>query len=478
MAPADLFAAALAQRLAQQAPLAERLRPRSLDEIVGQRHLLGKGRPLRALIEADRLSSVVLWGPPGVGKTTLARLVAGETEKAFVALSAVTAGVKDVRDVIDSARRRLGEYGRGTILFLDEVHRFNRAQQDALLPAVEDGSVVLIGATTENPYVSINAPLLSRSTLFRLRPLTDDDIREVVARGLRTEGAAAEPDAVDHLVARVDGDARAVLTAVEVAVALARSGADARAESASTEPADSAAAGATSTTSTTTAPPAAEAVVSLADAEAALDARALRFGPDAHYDQISAFIKSIRGSDPDAGLYWLARLLAGGEDARFIARRLLILAAEDVGLADPMSLVVTEAAARAVEYVGLPEARLHLAQAVVHLALAPKSNSIYAALGRAEADVESMPAGEVPAHLRDASYRGARQIGHGVGYKYPHDRPDGWVDQLYLPRELRGRRYYEGSDHGREPELVHRWMARTGQKPDELAGAADPQARE
>ena len=435
--PADLFAAALADRLARQAPLAERLRPRSLDEIVGQRHLLARGRPLRALIEADRLSSVVLWGPPGVGKTTLARLVAGETEKAFVALSAVTAGVKDVRDVIDGARRRLGEYGRGTILFLDEVHRFNRAQQDALLPAVEDGSVVLIGATTENPYVSINAPLLSRSTLFRLRPLADDDIREVVGRGLAAEGATADEEAVDHLVSRVDGDARAVLTAVEVAVALARARDDSGPDGHG------------------------EVVVTLLDAEAALDARALRFGPDAHYDQISAFIKSIRGSDPDAGLYWLARLLASGEDARFIARRLLILAAEDVGLADPMALVVSEAAARSVEYVGLPEARLHLAQAVVHLALAPKSNSVYAALARAEADVESLPAGEVPPHLRDASYRGARQIGHGVGYKYPHDRPSGWVDQAYLPRDLRDRRYYLGSEHGREPELVRRWLSRT-----------------
>ncbi len=435
----DLFAAALAERLSRQAPLAERLRPHSLEQIVGQQHLLGKGRPLRALIEADRLSSVILWGPPGVGKTTLARLVAGETEKAFVALSAVTAGVKDVRDVIEAARRRLGEYGRGTILFLDEVHRFNRAQQDALLPAVEDGSVVLMGATTENPYISINAPLLSRSTLFRLRPLSTEEIREVLARGLAHEGAEAEPDAIDHLVDRVEGDARAVLTAVEVAAALARS---------RVANGDGAAV-----------------VVDLADAEAALDARALRLGPDAHYDQISAFIKSIRGSDPDAGLYWMARLLAGGEDPRFIARRLMILASEDVGLADPLALVVAEAAARTVEFVGLPEARLALAQAVVHLALAPKSNSVYVALGKAEADVESMPAGEVPAPLRDASYRGARQIGHGVGYKYPHDTVAGWVPQAYLPKELRDRQYYEPSDHGREPEMARRWRERTNRLP-------------
>ena len=427
----DLFDAAAAERLRGRAPLAARLRPRTLDEVVGQDHLVGPGRPLRELIEADRLSSVILWGPPGTGKTTLARVVALTTAKAFEELSAVTAGVKDVRGVIERARDRLGVHGTGTILFLDEVHRFNKAQQDALLPAVEDGLIVLIGATTENPHFEVNPPLMSRSTLFRLHPLDDASLVELVRRGLAAEQATVDDDAVEHLAARSGGDGRHALTGIEVAVALAgrRTGAE---------------------------PGAGPAHVTLADAEAAADAKAVRYGRDGHYDVISAFIKSIRGSDADAGLYWLARMLEAGEDPRFIARRLVILASEDIGLADDGALLVADAAARAVEYVGLPEAQLNLAHAVVRLATAPKSNRVTVALGRAAADARTAGAGEVPMHLRDAHYQGAKSLGHGDGYRYPHDDPDGWVAQEHRPAEVAGNVYYEPSAHGAEAALAER----------------------
>jgi putative ATPase len=440
----DLFASAAEETLARQAPLADRLRPRTIDEIVGQEELLGAGRPLRVLIEGDRLSSVILWGPPGTGKTTLARVIADTTAKAFEALSAVSATVKDVREVAARARQRLGERGQGTILFLDEVHRFNKAQQDALLPSVEEGLLVLIGATTENPYFEVNPPLLSRSTLFRLHALDADAARALVERGLAAEGATAEADAVDHLVTRAAGDGRHVLTSLEVAVALAR-----RRVGSGGVPG-----------------------ITLSDAEAALGTKALRYGRDDHYDVVSAFIKSIRGSDPDAGLWWLAVMLEAGEDPRFIARRLVILASEDVGMADPQGLVMADAAARAVEFVGLPEAQLNLAHAVVYLATAPKSNRVTVAIGKARADVRERPAGEVPAHLRDAHYRGAASLGHGEGYEYPHDDPEGWVAQEHRPREVAGRHYYDPSAHGHESEIADR-MARLPQ-PDPAEPAEQP----
>ena len=442
MSGEDLFSGAAEERIAERAPLAARLRPRTLDEIVGQQHLVGPGAPLRALIESDRLTSAILWGPPGPGKTTLASVVAAATAKHFVPLSAVSAGVKDVREVVESARRLLGEQGRGTILFLDEVHRFNRTQQDALLPSVEEGLLVLIGATTENPFFEVNAPLLSRSTLWRLEPLTLEELEVVVCRGLDAEGAPAEPEAVSALVGLADGDARAALTTLEVAVALAGPG-----------------------------------PVTLVDVERARHSRLHHYGEDDHYDQVSAFIKSLRGSDPDAALYWLARMLESGEDARFIARRLVILASEDVGEADPLALVVADAAARAVEFVGLPEAQLNLAQAVVHLACAPKSNRVTVALGRAQRDVREGPRGEVPAHLRDAHYRSAGSIGHGEGYDYPHDHPGAWVEQQYRPTELQDHRYYEPGSEGHEAAVAERLRRRRPEGPAEPDGGDEPPGR-
>ena len=415
-------------RLARRAPLADRLRPTRLDDIVGQDHLLGPGRPMRALIEGDRLSSVILWGPPGTGKTTLARVIARVTAQDFTEMSAVSATVKDVRELVARAADRLGEADVGTILFLDEVHRFNKAQQDALLPSVESGLIILIGATTENPYFEVNAPLLSRSTLFRLEPLERDAVLALLGHGLEAEDATAADEALGLLADRVAGDGRQALTSLEVAVALAEDRGDRR--------------------------------VTLADAEAALGTKAIRYGRDDHYDVISAFIKSIRGSDPDAGLYWLARMLEAGEDPRFIARRLVVLASEDVGMADPTGLVVADAAARAVEFVGLPEARLNLAQCVVHLATSPKSNRVTVALGRAAVDARASGEGRVPIHLRDASYQGAAEIGHGDGYQYPHDDPRGWVSQQYRPDEVAGNVYYAPSSHGFEREVADRMSDR------------------
>ena len=400
--------------------------------MVGQEHLVAPGAPLRTLAESDRVGSAILWGPAGTGKTTLARLLAATTAKHLVTLSATAAGVKDVREALAEAERRLGEHRQGTMLFVDEVHRFNKSQQDVLLPAVEDGLVVLIGATTENPFFEVNPPLLSRSSLWRLRPLSPENLRTLIWRGLAAEDAAATDDAVDAVVAACEGDARAALTTVEVAVALARAGAQG----------DAGGAGGAGGT--------APIELTIEDMARARDGRLFHQGADEHYDQISALIKSVRGSDPDAGLYWMARMIEGGEDPRFLARRLVILASEDVGLADPQALLIAEAAARAVEYVGLPEAALNLAEAVIYLARAPKSNSVVVALGRAQEDVRSGAAQEVPAHLRDSHYKAAGSLGHGEGYVYPHTDPSGVVAQQYRPEALEGHVYYEPSPHGAE----------------------------
>jgi putative ATPase len=418
----SLFADAADRRLQRQAPLAARLRPRTLDEVVGQEHLVGPGAPLRRLAESDRVGSAILWGPAGTGKTTLARLLADTTSKHLTTLSATAAGVKDVREALAEAQHRLGEQGQGTMLFIDEVHRFSKSQQDVLLPAVEDGLVVLIGATTENPFFEVNPPLLSRASLWRLHPLSPDNLRTLIRRGLDLEGADAEEDAIDAVVAASEGDARSALTTVEVAVALVRAAAEEAGADADTD---------------------ARVVLTMDDMSRARDGRLFHQGADEHYDQISALIKSVRGSDPDAGLYWMARMIEAGEDPRFLARRMVILASEDIGLADPQALLVAEAAARAVEYVGLPEAALNLAEAVIYLARAPKSNAVVVALGRAQADVRSAVSQEVPSHLRDAHYKGAAGLGHGEGYVYPHDDPSGVVVQQYRPEALEGRVYYE-----------------------------------
>ena len=417
----DLFSAAAEEQLRSQSPLAARLRPRTIDDVVGQEHLVGIGKPLRSLVEQDKLSSAIFWGPPGTGKTTLALAVAGTTKRAFEQLSAVTAGVKDVREVIERARQRLGMHGQGTILFLDEIHRFSKSQQDALLPAVEDGTLTLIGATTENPFFEVNAPLRSRSTLFRLEPLSRDAIRVLIDRGLTAMGTTATLDAKDLLTERSGGDGRQVLTSLEVSVALSH-----------------------------------PEQVLVEHVEAALGTSALRYGRDDHYDVVSAFIKSLRGSDPQAATYYLARMLEAGEDARFIVRRMVIFASEDIGLADPTALMIAVAATQALEHVGLPEAELNLAHAAIHLATAPKSNRAALAIWGARADIKNGAVGEVPAHLRDAHYQGAAVLGHGTGYDYPHDDPRGWVPQQYLPDELVDKRWYEPSPHGREREIGHR----------------------
>ena len=425
----SLFDAAAEEAAAAAAPLAVRMRPLTLDEVIGQPQLTGDGSPLRKLAEHDAPMSLLLWGPPGTGKTTLAYVVSRVTRRRFVELSAVSAGVKDVRAAIDAARTELGLTGSQTVLFIDEVHRFNKAQQDALLPAVENRWVSFIGATTENPSFSVVGPLMSRSLLLTLRPLGDDDMRVVIDRALADErglsGAVTLGEGVAEQLVRVaGGDARRALTYLEAAALGLGEGS----------------------------------VIDLASLERAVDRAAVRYdrAGDQHYDVISAFIKSIRGSDADAALHYLARMIEAGEDPRFIARRLIVHASEDVGMADPSALQVAIAAAQAVEFVGLPEARINLAQAVIHLSLAPKSNSVVRAIGAAQADIQAGLAGSVPAHLRDASYRGAARLGHGRGYLYPHDCPDGVVAQAYAPEAVAGRRYYEPSRHGAEARYAER----------------------
>jgi putative ATPase len=410
----DLFDEAASRRLESLAPLAQRLRPQTLDEFVGQDHVVGSGRALRRAIDADRIPSLVLFGPPGSGKTTLARIIATRTGAEFEELSAVSATVAQVREVLARASERLGANGRRTILFLDEIHRFNKAQQDALLPGVEQGLVTLIGATTENPYFELNSALLSRTQLYELEPLSEDDLRRVVRRGAAELGADLSAE-IEALVARrAGGDARSALAILELAVATARD-----AGTATTE----------------------------AHVEDAARKRPLVYDRrgDSHYDFISAWIKSTRASDPQASIYYLAVMLEGGEDPRFIARRMIVLASEDIGNADPQALLVAVAAAQAVEHVGLPEARLNLAQAAIYLARAPKSNASYAALNAAAADVREHGHLRPPDALRSAAYPGARKLGRGAGYVYPHDDPAGF-DVDCLPDALKGRIYYRGED--------------------------------
>ena len=430
MVAEDLFESALEERFDEFAPLAARMRPKTLDEFVGQDHIVGKGGPLRSLIEADRLTSVILWGPPGTGKTTLASIVATATKSRFVQLSAVSSGVADVRKVLKESKESLGATGRKTILFIDEIHRFNKSQQDALLQAVENSWVTLIGATTENPFFEVNSPLISRSLLFRLNPLGAEEIGTIVdraikepKRGLGASGISVEPDAVAHIVDRAGGDARFALNALEVSVAVATARGDD--------------------------------TVKTATAEEALQRRVVRYdkGGDQHYDVISAFIKSLRGSDPDAAVWWLAQMLEAGEDPRFIARRMVIFASEDVGNADPMGLVVAVSAFHALEFVGLPEAQLNLSQAVLYLATAPKSNASTTAITKASRTLQERGVGEVPKHLRDAHYPGAKKLGHGEGYRYPHSFDGGWVEQQYLPDNVSEETFYLPTDRGYEKEI-------------------------
>ncbi|GBD00102.1 putative AAA domain-containing protein [bacterium HR17] len=417
-------------------PLAARLRPRTLDEFIGQAHLLGAGQPLRAAIERGQLHSAILWGPPGCGKSTLALLLARHVQAPFEAMSAVVAGVAEVRQVIAAARQRR-QRGQRTVLFLDEVHRFNKAQQDALLPAVEDGTLIFIGATTENPFFYLTPPLLSRCRLYRLEPLTPEQVLTLLKRALTDERGLgrlrvqADDDALQFIADRSGGDARRALNALE-ATFLTAQGSQSK--------------------------PQAIICVTRAVAESVLRDAPLAYqrAGDDHYDVASAFIKSVRGSDPDAALYWLARFLASGEDPRFIARRMVIAAAEDIGLADPQALVIAVAAAHAVDLVGVPEAQIPLAEAAIYLAAAPKSDSAYKAIAKAMDEIARHGPQPVPPHLRDASYKGAKQLGHGVGYLSPHDVPDRFVKQSYLPPTVRGLPFYEPTEQGFEKVIAAR----------------------
>ena len=417
-------------------PLATRMRPHTLDEFLGQEEIVGHGSLIRTVIEKDDIPSLIFWGPPGCGKSTLASIIAQHTSARFEHFSAVTSGVPEMRKVIQRAKELRKIEDRKTILFVDEIHRFNKAQQDALLPHVEDGTVTLIGATTENPYFEVNSPLISRSRILRFEPLTAEHIRQLTLRalsdkerGLGNEEVQLEEDALNHIVDIAQGDARNALNALELAVKAAPIDEKTKIK-----------------------------IVTEKIAEQAVQKRVLKYDKDGdnHYDTISAYIKSMRGSDPDAAVYWLARMLAAGEDPKFIARRLVIQAAEDVGNADPMALVVANAAAQAVMFVGMPEAQIPLAQATIYLACAPKSNASYVAIDRANRDIAERKGPPVPLHLRDANYPGAKALGHGKGYLYPHSYPGHFVEQEYLPSTAKSKRYYEPTDHGHEARFKQR----------------------
>ncbi len=414
-------------------PLAYRMRPLSLDDVIGQEDIIGEGKLLHRAIKVDRIQSLIFYGPPGTGKTSLAQVIARQTESNFIKLNAVTSGVKDIRQVIETAENNLNLHNNKTILFIDEIHRFNKSQQDALLPAVEEGVVVMIGATTENPYFEVNSPLLSRSRIFRLNPLTEDNIVEILNRALNNKDRGLGEYDVSitneefKIIARLsEGDARTALNALELAVL--------------TTPADQ------------------DGKININEEIIAesLQKKVLNYdkGGDNHYDTISAFIKSMRGSDPDASLFWLAKMLEAGEDPKFIVRRVIVHAAEDVGLADPMALQVATAAAKAVEFVGMPEAQIPLAEAVLYIATAPKSNSVVTGIGSAMDFVRNNNTGTVPMHLRDAHYKGAKDLGHGEGYKYPHSYPGNFVKQNYLPEGLEDLKFYNPGREGREGRMT------------------------
>jgi putative ATPase len=435
----ELFEVDAQPVLAADAPLAERMRPTSLEEFVGQSHLLGEGKPLRRAVESDRLTSLILWGPPGTGKTSLAQIIAKRTQAHFVALSAVLAGVKDIRAVIEEARRQRQRFGKRTLLFIDEIHRFNKAQQDALLPHVERGTLIFIGATTENPSFEVIAPLLSRTRVFTLQPLAPEDLSALLQRALQdpTRGlghtpVTLAPAAHDLLVSLANGDARVALNILELAFLTTEPGTDGRR------------------------------VLDLPRIEEAAQQRTLLYDKagEEHYGLISALHKSLRGSDPDAALYWLGRMLEAGEDPLYVVRRLIRFASEDVGNADPQALLIAVAAMQAVHFVGMPEGNLALAQAAVYLATAPKSNALYAAYAKVQEDIQRTQALPVPMHLRNAPTALMRELGYGRGYKYPHDYPDRHVEETYLPENLRGRVYYEPVDDGHERlirQRLRRW---------------------
>ena len=428
----DLFDYMRENSMEKESPLASRLRPRTLDEVVGQQHIVGRDKLLYRAIQADKLGSLIFYGPPGTGKTTLAKVIANTTSADFKQINATVAGKKDMEEVVKEAKDSMGMYGRKTILFVDEIHRFNKGQQDYLLPFVEDGTLILIGATTENPYFEVNGALISRSRIFELKPLEKDDIKELIHRavydrdrGMGSYDAVIDEDAADFLAETANGDARAALNAVELGVLTTGRGEDQKIH------------------------------IDLAVAQECIQKRVVRYDKngDKHYDTISAFIKSMRGSDPDAAVYYLARMLYAGEDIKFIARRIMICASEDVGNADPQALVVAVNAAMAVERIGMPEAQIVLSQAVTYVASAPKSNAACNAVFKAMEVVKSQRTMPVPVHLQDKHYKGAEKLGHGAGYKYAHDYPKHYVKQQYLPDGLEGEVFYEPSDNGYEKQI-------------------------
>ena len=441
----DLFDYARNKNQEHESPLASRLRPTCLEEVVGQEHIIGEDKLLYRAIKADKLSSVIFYGPPGTGKTTLARVIANTTSADFRQIYATTAGKKDMQEAVEAAKDTLGMYGKKTILFIDEIHRFNKGQQDYLLPYVEDGTVILIGATTENPYFEVNGALLSRSVIFELRPLSQEHIRKLLLRaisdrekGMGSYGAVIAEDALDFLADMANGDARNALTAIELGILTTPRSEDGKIH------------------------------ISLEVASECIQRRVVKYDKkgDGHYDTISAFIKSMRGSDPDAAIYYLARMLYAGEDVKFIARRICICASEDVGNADPMAMVVASSAAQEVERIGMPESQIILAQAAAYVACAPKSNSAVNGIMKAMKTVKTTMTETVPGHLRDAHYGGSTRLGHGIGYKYAHDWPNHYVRQQYLPDSLVGERFYELSDQGYEKQMKD-WMERIRREAEE-----------